>query len=107
MQGSPFHIDADRRGSSARLTLAGELDLASAPHVEEAAEELIAGGLERLVIDLSGLRFIDSSGLRTIVVLHQRATEQGWSLELISPPEQVLKVFRISGLEDRLRFTDG
>ncbi len=92
------------RGEEGRLRLLGEFDLATAPRVEDAAEKLIAGGLARLVLDLSGLRFIDSSGLRVVVVLHQRAIREGWTLELVRPAPPVLKVFQISGLEDRLNF---
>ena len=75
------------------------------PRVEEAAEHLIAADIERLVMDLSGLRFIDSSGLRVVVVLHQRAAQEGW-IELVRPVQPVLKVFQISGLEERLHFLD-
>ena len=101
-----FQIDSDLRDGEARLRLAGEFDLATAPRVEEAAENLIAAEIKRLVLDLSGLRFIDSSGLRVIVVLHQRAAQEGWTLELVRPAQPVLKVFQISGLEERLNFVD-
>jgi anti-anti-sigma factor len=103
----PFEIDSERHDREGRLRLAGEFDLATAPRVQEAAENLIAAELERLVIDLSGLGFIDSSGLRVIVVLHQRAAEEGWTLELVRPAQPVLKIFQISGLEERLHFLDG
>lgn len=101
-----FQIDSEVHGGQARLRLAGEFDLATAPRVEEAAEHLIAADIERLVMDLSGLRFIDSSGLRVVVVLHQRAAQEGWTFELVRPVQPVLKVFQISGLEERLHFLD-
>jgi anti-sigma B factor antagonist len=102
----PFKVESEVRGGEAVLRLAGEFDLAGTQRVEEAAEGLIAAGPERLLLDLSGLRFIDSSGLRVIVVLHQRASQEGWALELVRPGPPVMRVFQISGLADRLRFVD-
>jgi anti-sigma B factor antagonist len=101
-----FQVDSQAHGDYAQLTLAGELDLATVPRVEQAADALLAGEPQRLVVDLSGLRFIDSSGLRAIVVLNQRADQEGWALELVRPSEQVRRVFQISGLEERLPFID-
>ena len=106
MSAPAFEIDSQLRDGEGRLRLMGEFDLAAAPRVEEAAERLIAEQPERLVVDLSALRFIDSSGLRVLVVLHQRASQEGWTLELVRPEQPVLKVFQISGLEERLHFVD-
>jgi len=102
----PFQIHSEADAGEGRLSLSGELDLATAPRVEQAAEELLAGGLHTLVLDLSDLRFIDSSGLRVVVILHRRAEDEGWRLSIVRPSEQVHRVFEISGLADRLNFIE-
>lgn len=93
-------------GEKARLALSGELDLATVPRVERAVDATLAGGAGTLTVDLSALRFIDSSGLRLFVVLHQRAAVEGWTLSLIRPPERAMKVFTVSGLEENLPFAE-
>jgi anti-sigma B factor antagonist len=100
----PFEIETELRDGAGYLRLSGEFDLAVAPRVTVAAESLLANGVGSLVLDLSMLRFIDSSGLRVIVVLNRRSAEEGWTLQLVRPPQPVLKVFQISGLEEHLNF---
>ncbi len=102
-----FEIDTAGDGETARLALSGELDLATVPRVEQAVDEAkLAQGARTLIVDLSGLSFVDSSGLRLFVVLHQRSTAEGWRLSLIRPPEQAMTIFRVSGLEENLPFAE-
>jgi anti-sigma B factor antagonist len=103
---TPFEIDTSSEADSGRLTLSGELDLATVPRVQEAVDVALARGARTLIVDLSALSFIDSSGLRLFVVLHQRANAEGWRLSLIRPQERAMTVFRISGLEGNLPFSE-
>lgn len=103
---TPFAIDTSSEGQKARLALSGELDLATVPRVEQAVDAALAGGARTLIVDLSALRFVDSSGLRLFVVLHQRAAAEGWTLSLIRPPERAMNVFKVSGLEENLPFAE-
>jgi anti-sigma B factor antagonist len=103
---APFEMESAHDGETGRLTLFGELDIATVPRVEEAAGALLEHDLKRLTIDLSRLGFIDSSGLRLFIVLDQRAGAEGWELALVRPEPQALKVFRISGVEDTLPFVE-
>jgi anti-anti-sigma factor len=104
--GAPFEINVVRDRESATVTLAGELDIATVPRVEEAIEATLTGEVQMLTIDLGGLGFVDSSGLRLFIVLDQRAAEQGWELRLLRPDPQVLTVFRVSGVEENLPFVE-
>jgi anti-sigma B factor antagonist len=104
--GVPFEINVVRDHESATVTLAGELDIATVPRVEEAIEATLTGEVQTLTIDLSGLGFVDSSGLRLFIVLDQRAAEQGWELRLMRPDAQVLTVFQVSGVEENLPFVE-
>jgi anti-sigma B factor antagonist len=104
--GTPFEINVVRDRESATVTLAGELDIATVPRVEEAIEATLTDGLQVLTVDLSGLGFVDSSGLRLFIVLDQRAAEQGWELRLLRPDAHVLTVFQVSGVEENLPFIE-
>ena len=79
MEAANFQMHSDERPGEARLSVSGELDLSAAPRLARAADKLLEDEPQRLLLDLSGLRFIDSSGLRTIIVLHQRASQEGWT----------------------------
>jgi anti-sigma B factor antagonist len=104
---TPLEIEAVADdGETARLVLSGELDLATVPRVEQAVDATLAQGARTLVIDLSRLGFIDSSGLRLFIVLHQRAGAEGWRLSLIRPQKQAMTVFEVSGLEENLPFSE-
>jgi anti-sigma B factor antagonist len=102
----PFEMESAHHGETGRLTLVGELDIATVPRVEAAVEAILRAGTPRLTVDLSRLGFIDSSGLRLFIVLQQRASAEGWKLALVRPEAQALKVFRVSGVEDHLPFVE-
>jgi anti-anti-sigma factor len=101
-----FSIDRDDDPGAPRLRVSGELDFATAPRLEDAAGALVEADAKRLVLDLSDLRFIDSSGLRAVIVLHERSEREGWSLDVVRPPGQLLRVFQISGIDEHLNFIE-
>ena len=83
---------------TAIVHVAGELDLATAPELEK-----ILHGLERecvrIVLDLSHLAFIDSTGLRLAVIEHQRAMVDGFEFAIAGATGPVLDVLRLTGLD--------
>ena len=89
------------------LALTGELDLSTVDKVEDELRRVEDGGAETLVIDLSSLSFLDSTGLRTIVTADQRARKSGRRLAIIKGPETVHRVFTITRLDERLDMVDG
>jgi len=86
------------------IVLEGELDMASAPLLESAMSEACTGGATDFVLDMSGVEFIDSSGLKAI--LHGKTLcerrQSSFSLTPATRPAQ--RVFEATGLVDRLRF---
>jgi anti-anti-sigma factor len=102
----PFEIDSACEDETGRLTLSGELDLATVPRVQEAVDELLAQGVRQLVVDLGDLGFVDSSGLRLFIVLDRRAATEGWTLGLIRPRNAAMGVFEVSGAEENLPFIE-
>jgi anti-sigma B factor antagonist len=88
------------------LCLRGELDLASAPQMEAGLAAAEQGRPARLVVDLSGLAFIDSTGLRLLLQADARAREHGYELIIRRGEESVQRVFEVTGALDVLRFED-
>jgi len=87
------------------LSLAGELDIDSSARLQKAVARLCANGaLSRLTIDLSGLDFIDSTGLAAIVFASKLCERCGGELELIRGPDTVQQVFALTGLAEHLPF---
>lgn len=84
-------------------SLEGELDIAGVPAVEHELERAEAAGAWTVVLDLRMLRFIDTSGLRVVVLAHRR---RPGGLAVVSGPRAVQRVFEICGLAQQLPFVD-
>lgn len=82
------------------LQVAGEVDLATRDELRERLLALVAEGARHLVVDLTGLEFIDSSGLGVLIRVRNVVQEQGGSLTLVANQERILKPFRVTGLAD-------
>jgi anti-anti-sigma factor len=88
------------------IELFGELDLASARMFEEQVQTAQASGAERVVVDLSGLEFIDSAGAETLSRLADSARQDGGGLGIVRPSPAVEQMFAFMGLDAALRFGD-
>jgi anti-sigma B factor antagonist len=88
------------------VLLSGDLDAATISQVEGAFEVLDEKIAPTVVVDLRCLKFIDSSGLRLLLLTDDRLRRTGRTLTLVPGPEAVLKVFRITALDQRLQFAD-
>ena len=86
------------------LALEGELDLAGAPEMEASLAAAERDGPTRMVVDLSRLQFIDSTGLRLLLQADARAKEQGYELVLRPGAQAVQRVFEVTGALAILRF---
>jgi anti-anti-sigma factor len=103
---TPFEVISLETPEGVTLTAVGELDIASVSELETSVEDALARGTRRLVIDLSRLTFIDSSGLRSCIILYDRAVSEGWSLGLVRPSAPALTVFEMTGADENLPFID-
>jgi len=89
---------------TANLSLRGELDLASAPQMEEGLAAAAKMNPARVLVDLTNLAFIDSTGLRLLLQADARAREHGYELVLRPGDPSVQRVFEVTGALDVLRF---
>ena len=77
----------------------GRLNMVSAPLLREAVAEAIAAGRPRIVVDLSAIEFMDSSGLGALVGCLKTARQAGGDLRISAPSEQVVMVLQLSNLD--------
>ena len=103
---SVFECQASRDGERVRLSLRGELDIAAAGRLDAELERVEREGPGHLVLDLRGLTFLDSTGLRSLIAADARGREQGRRVTLVQGPAGVQRVFEITGLEGRLEIVE-
>jgi anti-sigma B factor antagonist len=101
-------IELHREPGRERLALSGELDLASSWNLVEAVSRLCREGAKAIVLDIGGLDFVDSTGLRAILTSRARCAEAQCAITIIPESDrirpQVRRLFQVTGLLDRLPF---
>ncbi len=101
-----LEIRAERGDDEHVIALTGELDLDGAERVEQELLRAEATDARRIVLDLSDLRFIDSTGIRLILAADARSRADGDRLVLIRGPQAVQRVFELTGIVDLMPFED-
>jgi anti-sigma B factor antagonist len=104
---APGNFDVATQHQSSALVVApkGEIDLATVDLVRDAVERERQPD-EDMVLDLRGVEFMDTSGLRYVLELVERAERDGFGVRIVRGPGAVQRVFAVSGLEPRLPFVD-
>ena len=102
MTGEPLTINSERQGDTYRVAPAGELDIATAGLLERELATVAASDAATIVLDLSGLSFIDSTGLRIVLDFSERCGGQDGRLGVIAGTPAVDRLLDIVGLRDRL-----
>jgi anti-anti-sigma factor len=101
----PLSLTIDRIGTTATLSLAGELDLANVAAFGEAIEDCRGAGCEAVVLDLGALEFIDSTGIAAILMAHDRLGGDGSALRIVpSRSGAVSRLFELVGVAQSLPF---
>ena len=99
-------VSSEERNGLVHVALVGELDLSSVAKVQEELRRVEASAPATVVVDLSKLTFLDSTGLRCIVTADERAREEGRRVVIVRGPDPVQRVFTITQLDDRLEMVD-
>jgi anti-anti-sigma factor len=99
-------VRAERDGDAFVIALTGELDLATAGRVEQALAEGEASDVTSVVLDLSGLTFMDSTGVRLVLGAHARSRADSNRLRVVRGGPAVQRVFELSGVAETLPFID-
>lgn len=82
------------------VTVRGEVDLATAPEFESCIQRAFVAAPKAVLLDLEGLTFIDSSGLRVLVALSKDARSRDASLALRNVPRHAQRVLDLTGLSE-------
>jgi anti-sigma B factor antagonist len=99
-------IDERREDGTVILGFAGELDIATAGAVEAAVDRARAGDLERLVLDLRELEFLDSTGIQAVLRADLASREDPFELVVVRGPQAVERLFSLLELRERLTVVD-
>jgi anti-sigma B factor antagonist len=84
------------------VTFAGELDYASADQAYAYVQDAIDTHSGEVLLDVTGLGFCDAAGLGALARMSRYAGQAGSSLHLVAPPPRLMKVIRITGLQEKL-----
>lgn len=91
-------VDVEQLPGAAVLTVRGEVDIRSAPELRARLAEVLDDGADRVVLDLLGVPFLDSTGLSVMVAAHKRLTPRGNALGVVCTAAPVLRVLTVTGL---------
>jgi anti-sigma B factor antagonist len=97
-------MSSEREGDMHTIVLAGELDVAAADRVQHELERVEASDALSIVVDLSGLTFMDSTGVRLLIQAQARSRADSDRLLVLRGPGPVQRVFELCGVDDLLPF---
>jgi anti-anti-sigma factor len=101
-----FQLLIERSGATATIAPRGELDIATLPEFEEAVATVRAAGVERLVVDLRRLAFLDSMSIELLLRLHTELAAAGAELVVVRGPRAVSRLFEVMQLHQVLSLVD-
>lgn len=97
--GKSFRSKMEVDGDALILTLSGEVDLHSSPQLRATISEMIQNAKPRVILDLSGVPYMDSSGVGTLVEAKRLVEREEARLFLVNPQKRVMGVFEITHLD--------
>lgn len=101
-----FEVGVEEDGTTTVIRVAGELDLATSPALREACDTAIERKSETVRLDLSGVSFLDSTGISVLVQTHKQLDAQGGALVLYGLRDQIRRVLDVAGLGAFFRVAD-
>ena len=101
-----FELETETKGSSALVKVRGDLDLQVVERLIEQLTRIESEEPDLLVIDLSDLSFMDSSGMASIAAASIRARETGRRFAIVVPPRGVRQAFELTKLDEVITTTD-
>jgi anti-sigma B factor antagonist len=96
-----LELESRSSGDATIVVVRGEIDMATAPKVRDALNDLVDAGASRIVVDCRGLDFLDSSGIGVLIAVRKRLGDEG-ALTLEAPQAHVRKVLELTGVNDHV-----
>lgn len=102
----PFRCERGHDGDRSWVRPVGELDLDTAPVLDQEIGAARAAGAASVVLDMRGLTFMDSTGLRLVIRWDTAAREESFEFAIVPGIEVVHRVFRLTGMDEHLRVAE-
>ena len=96
----------EERGDAVHVVMTGELDISTAQRLEDDLKRIEADRPATIVLDLQKLTFMDSTGLRLLIMADSRAREDERRLVIVQGNEMVQRVMRLTRLDERLTIVE-
>jgi anti-sigma B factor antagonist len=96
-----LNVSSRSQGDHAIVIATGEIDLYTAPRLQSELAEVIANAApaSRIVVDMSGVEFCDSTGMNILLSCLRQVRERGGELELAAPRPAVMKILQVTALD--------
>ncbi len=101
-----LELHVARAGTGAEITVHGEVDVHSCGDLEKALTDLADDGVVTVTLDLANVSFIDSSGLRALVVGHKALQDRGGGLVVANPSPSTARLLEVTGLDGLFDVSD-
>lgn len=89
------------------ITLKGRLDTMAAPQLDDEAKSIDFDEVETVTLNLKGLEYISSSGLRVILALYKNLKSKGGNLKIVNVSNTIMELFSMTGMSDYLDIEQG
>jgi anti-anti-sigma factor len=94
-----YAIEATDERHARRLVLSGEIDLSAHSVLRDTFSQELAGPADELIVDLSAVTFLDSTGINALLNGHREAEAAGKRFVIVPGPEQVMHTLKVSGVD--------
>ena len=101
-----MEVSVEQKGTVAVVKVSGVVDLSKSPALRERMLALVREGCKGLVIDMSGVKYLDSSGMATLVDMLNRLEDKGGNMVVTGLPKEMRQMFRITHLDQRFDFAE-
>ena len=103
----PFRCETVQREGTTHVVPEGDLDMSTVEDLERRLEAVRGTGAERIVVDLRGLSFMDSTGITLLTRWNNAASRDGFDFALVQGDERIARLFELTGLRRYFTFLAG
>jgi anti-sigma B factor antagonist len=104
--GTGFAVATTSTEGLTTVKVEGELDIATADQLSAELDALLVASGERVAVDLSGVGFMDSTGLRILIAANRKAGEAGYEFVVVTGASPARRVFELTRMDEHIRVVD-
>lgn len=99
-------LKVDDRGKAKVVSLTGKMDVSLSMTIEQELEELVDSGAVNLILEISGVEYLSSSGIRVFIAIMRKVKDKNGKIVLAQVPETIKKILKTVDLEDLFEVYD-